>query len=108
MNSKLFRGSLDSIILKLLEEHNELHGYVLSQMIAERSNGAFEITEGALYPALHRLEGKEVIKSETRKFQNRHRKYYRLTDKGMQVADQSFEEMRSYIKSLNLIFNPLA
>ena len=55
-NSKLYKGSLSTIILKLLAENNKMYGYEMTQRVKELTQGELTITEGALYPALHKLE----------------------------------------------------
>jgi len=66
IDPKLLRGSLDTIILKLLDEHDEMYGYQITQLVKELTAGEMKLTEGALYPALHRLEGKGCIDSRVR------------------------------------------
>jgi len=104
--SKMFRGSLDTIILKLLTEQNEMYGYEISKKVEEITKGDFKITEGALYPALHRLEAKGVLQTEHRKTKNRIRKYYSLTKSGNSTAQEMLSEMEQFIQSLQHILNP--
>ena len=66
IDSKLLRGSLDTIILKLMDDHDEMYGYEITQKVKELTAGEMKITEGALYPALHRLEGKGILTTEIR------------------------------------------
>lgn len=106
MNSKLFRGSLDTIILKMLSEYEEMYGYEISQKVKSRSGDSFDITEGALYPALHRLESKGWLESETRNIGNRNRKYYRLSESGISALDESLSDMEAFITGLQLILQP--
>lgn len=106
MNSKLFRGSLDTIILKLLSEQKEMYGYEITQRVKELTEGEMKITEGALYPALHKLEGKGILETEVRSIGNRMRKYYSLTEKGSKEVVEQVNEMHTFIASLNLILQP--
>jgi len=106
IDPKLLRGSLDTIILKLLEEHDEMYGYEITQRVKELTAGKIQITEGALYPALHRLESKNVLSVEVRKVGNRMRKYYRLTETGKTEVDHQLDAMQEFISSINLILNP--
>ena len=55
-NQKLYKGSLQTIILKLLENQEKMYGYEITQKVKDITQGALTITEGALYPALHKLE----------------------------------------------------
>lgn len=106
MKSKLFRGSLDTIILELLSRKEEMYGYEITQKVKEISKGDMKITEGALYPALHKLEQKGFLSTEVRSIGNRKRKYYTLTEKGKEETVEQVSEMKSFIENLNLIFNP--
>lgn len=106
MNSKLFRGSLDTVIIKLLADNDAMYGYEITQRVKELTAGEFKITEGALYPALHRLEAKGLLDTETKKVDNRFRKYYSLTQSGQKEVNQMMEQMNSFITGLNAIINP--
>jgi DNA-binding PadR family transcriptional regulator len=53
-NQKLYKGSLQTIILRLLESNDKMYGYEITQKVKELTNGELHITEGALYPALHK------------------------------------------------------
>ena len=78
----LLQGTLDLLILKTLS-WGAMHGYSVARLIRERSDGAFLIEEGALYPALHRLERQGWIESDWGLSENnRKAKYYRLTALG--------------------------
>lgn len=106
MNSKLYRGSLETIILKLLADRAEMYGYELTQIVSEMTKGQLQLTEGALYPALHKLEAKGVLTTESRKVGNRYRKYYSLTKKGKQEVPKLVAEMENYLNTIQLILNP--
>ena len=79
---ELRRGSLELIVLHLLSS-GEAYGYEIVTKIAERTNGALEVTDGTLYPVLYRLEsaGFVTIRWETPQ-RGVPRKYYRLTEAG--------------------------
>ena len=106
MNSKLFQGSLETIILELLSRQGEMYGYEIVKKVIDISNGGIKITEGALYPALHKLSDQEFVQTEIRSIGNRKRKYYRLTEKGKKQTSEKVIQMKSFIDHLNLIFNP--
>ncbi len=107
MNSKLYRGSLETIIIKLLSENKEMYGYEITQLVKEMTLGELQITEGALYPALHKLEAKGLLDTSTRSIGNRYRKYYSLTKKGEKEKRVLFEEMAIYLNSMQLLLNPI-
>lgn len=104
-NNKLYKGTLQNIILKLLASEVKMYGYQLTQRAKELTKGELEMTEGALYPILHKLESEGVIFSEIQNVNGRDRKYYLLTEKGKRQQISQEEEMRSYLFNLNAIFN---
>ena len=77
-----FRGSLDLLVLKTLSLAPH-HGWGISQRVQQMSGGEFEVNQGSLYPALHRLEERGWIAAEWGVSDtNRQAKFYRLTRKG--------------------------
>jgi PadR family transcriptional regulator PadR len=81
-SAEILPGTLDLLILKAISL-GSLHGYGVLLRIQQISGGAFAVEQGALYPALHRLEEKEMLASEWGVSENnRKAKYYRLTRKG--------------------------
>ena len=80
--SDLLQGTLDMLVLKALAR-GPLHGYGVAEMIHRRSEDVLRVEEGALYPALHRLELRGRLASEWGASENNRRaKYYRLTAAG--------------------------
>lgn len=78
----LLQGTLDMLVLKALARE-PLHGYGVAELIHERSEDVLRVEEGALYPALHRLELRGLLASEWGLSENNRRaKYYRLTAAG--------------------------
>lgn len=103
--NNLYKGTLQNIILKLLAKEVKMYGYQITQRAKELTQGELEMTEGALYPLLHKLEAEGMITSEIQKINGRDRKYYLLTDKGKKQQAVQEEEMKSYLINLNTIFN---
>lgn len=101
----LYKGTLQNIILKLLASEVKMYGYQLTQRAKELTKGELEMTEGALYPILHKLESDGIIFSEIQNVNGRDRKYYLLTEKGKKQQVAKEEEMKNYIFNLNAIFN---
>ena len=88
IDRELLKGSISLVLLTLLSR-GEMYGYEIMQEASRRSANAFELKEGTLYPALHQLERKALIKSAWRTGDNgRERKYYLLTAKGKRAAQQ--------------------
>ncbi len=106
MNSKLLRGSLETIVIKLLSDNAEMYGYEITQKVKEITSGELKLTEGALYPTLHKLEGKGILSVETKSIGNRNRKYYSLTKSGKKELKQQMSDMESYIANMILLLNP--
>jgi transcriptional regulator len=80
--SDLFTGSLDLIILKALT-WGPLHGYAIGRWMRDTTGDALDVQEGALYPALHRLERRGLLDEEWGVTEtNREAKFYRLTPAG--------------------------
>jgi len=80
--SNLFTGTLDLLILKAVS-WGPRHGYAIGRWIRETTSDVLIVQEGALYPALHRLERKAWLSEEWRESETgRQAKYYTLTPKG--------------------------
>ncbi len=105
-NSQLYKGSLNTIIMKLLEEQGRMYGYEITQKVKEITKGELNITEGALYPALHKLEAEGLLDVEVEKVDNRLRKYYKLTEKGTAETVNRLAELEEFIKNMQTIVNP--
>lgn len=105
-NQKLYKGSLQTIILKLLEEKDKMYGYEITQKVKELTKGELTITEGALYPALHKLEAEGLLDVEVAKVDNRLRKYYKLTENGTKETVSRLAEMEDFLRTMQTIVNP--
>jgi PadR family transcriptional regulator PadR len=86
----LLQGTLDMLILKTLIR-GTMHGYAIAEFIRDTSDGELKVEEGALYPALHRLQLRGLLASAWGASENNRRaKYYRLTAAGRkQLAAES-------------------
>jgi len=79
---ELIQGTLEMLILKALVR-GPMHGYAVAEWIQQTSQQVLKVEEGALYPALHRLELRGVLKAEWGTSENNRRaKFYRLTAEG--------------------------
>jgi PadR family transcriptional regulator PadR len=78
----LHRGTLDMLILKIVAA-GPLHGYAIAQRLQQISKDYFQVPQGSLYPALHRLEGRAWLDAEWKDTSTgREAKFYKLTSKG--------------------------
>jgi DNA-binding PadR family transcriptional regulator len=106
ISSELIKGSLKTIILKLLKEEGAMHGYAITRRVEELTEGKIRLTYGALYPILHKLEREGSLVTETENFNNRIRINYSLTPKGHTVVAEKIREMTEFIESLQRIIEP--
>src|SRR6478752_1699828 len=84
----LIPGTLDMLILKALSRES-MHGYSIAGFIQQASRDVLKVEEGALYPALHRLEVRGLLRSEWGISENNRRaKYYKLTALGRQQLEE--------------------
>lgn len=105
-NSQLYKGSLNTIIMKLLEENGKMYGYEITQKVKALTQGELTITEGALYPALHKLEAEGLLDVEIERVDNRLRKYYKLTEKGTTETVNRLAELEDFIRNMQSLVNP--
>ena len=103
ISSELLKGSLKTIVLKLLKENGRMYGYEITRKVEDLTEGKIKLTYGALYPVLHKLESEGVLIAESENFNNRIRIYYSLTPKGDSVVAEKLKELSEYIESLQRI-----
>lgn len=101
----LYKGTLAAVLLKILSDEGRMYGYQLSKRAKELSNGDLDITEGALYPALHKLEASGALTTDVERVGNRPRKYYKLTEKGQGEASKKIAELKEYAQNLQVLLN---
>ena len=105
-SNDLIKGSLKTIVLKLLKEEGPTHGYALTRRVEEITEGKIKLTYGALYPVLHKLQSEKILVTAREIRNNRIRVYYSLTPKGHSLATQKVNEMIEFIRSLQRIIEP--
>ena len=104
--NNLYKGSLSTIVLKLLDDKGKMYGYQITREVELITTGSLKITEGALYPILHKLEAKGLLSVEIKKVNNRPRKYYYITQKGKKESVNLLEEMKTYMANMEILLNP--
>lgn len=93
-------GTVNVLVLKTLT-WKPMHGYAIAIWLRERSEGAFDLDDAALYKALHRLEAQGAIDSEWRLTENNRRaKYYRLTAIGRRTLRDERAALEGYARAL--------
>lgn len=106
-SQELIKGTLQTIVLSLLSEHPRMYGYEMTQHVKERTEGRIQLTEGALYPTLHRMEAEGLLITELESIGKRVRKYYRLTQQGDTQATARIVEFRSFMDTMSQLLRPL-
>jgi len=104
-SNPMLKGTLQTIILKLLEDNSRMYGYEITQKVKEITAGEIMLTEGALYPALHKLEAEGMLETFTEVVDSRVRKYYRLTEQGGKEVTSKLNEVQAFIEQLQLLLN---
>lgn len=105
IEKQLLKGSLKSIILKLLKDSGRMYGYEITQKVEELTQGKIKLTFGALYPILHKLEKEGDLVTESENVNNRTRVYYKLTAKGTKTTDLKIRELREFIETVTVFIN---
>jgi PadR family transcriptional regulator PadR len=96
----LMRGTLDVLVLRTLTS-GPRHGYAVARWIKKASDDALLVEEGALYPALHRLERKGWVDAEWGVSENNRRaKFYRLTARGVRALVEESTSWERYVEAV--------
>ena len=104
-NLDLLKGTLGLLLLKALSDEPK-HGHQIMRWIRQITDGAFQVEEGAIYPALHRLEAKRLISAEWRTTENNRKgKYYRLTAKGRKQLAAESERWERYVDTVGKVLH---
>src|SRR5689334_18599 len=100
MNNETLKGHLDMLILAVLEA-GPAHGYAVIETLRRRSDNTFDLPEGTIYPALHRLEGQGLLSSSWSDDSGRRKRIYRLTPKGREALARRQQEWRAFSRAIN-------
>jgi len=104
-SSELIKGTLKTIVLKLLADNNKMYGYELTQKVKELTADRIQITEGALYPTLHALEVDGLVTTETEYVGKRMRKYYKLSPSGKTKAKEKVSELAEFMETMKFLLD---
>jgi len=106
MKDKVYiKGFLEDIVLQLIRDNDKMYGYEITQKVKQLTAGEIKLTEGALYPVLHKLESKGLLTASFDKVDGRTRKYYELTVEGGEKSKKSIAELQNFIGNLQTLFN---
>ena len=106
VSKDLLKGTLKTIVLKLLEENNRMYGYEITKEVERLTDGKIVLTWGGLYPVLHKLESEGLITAEEESIGKRVRKYYSLTESGSRTAKEKVQEFLDFVAIMSGIINP--
>ncbi len=102
--SELLQGTLDLLILRTLAANDAMHGWGISQRIAQVSRDALVVNQGSLYPALHRLEAQGWIAAEWGESENNRRaRFYTLTKAGRKRLTEETEAWARFTSAVGLV-----
>lgn len=91
----IVRGHLDLLVLATIEQ-GSTYGYAIAEQLRLRSDGAFDLAEGTLYPALYRLEDAGLLKSHWTRVNGRRRRVYKLTRRGRAALASKAREWTTF------------
>jgi len=98
---ELKKGSTKLLILSILKD-KPMYGYQIAKEIKNLSKNYFDLADGTIYPALHDLEKESYVKSKWEKYKGRERKYYYITEKGMEFLQKTSKEWNIFVKALSI------
>ena len=104
-NKKFLNGTLKTIVLALLKEYGKMYGYEICQLTKDKTDSQILLTEGAIYPTLHRLEKDGLIVSSKEQVNGRVRKYYAVNDNSIQEIDSQIDLLSQFTGHLQSLLN---
>lgn len=107
IDKALVSGSMAMLILKLLEEQ-DMYGYEMIETLRQRSDSAFELKAGTLYPLLHSLESKNMLCSYEQETAGKTRKYYGITKDGKSYLKSRRKEWEEYTSAVDKVLEGFA
>ncbi len=102
MKGEVLKGHLDLLLLAVLQS-GPLHGYAIVETLRKRSHGEFDLPEGTIYPALHRLEGEGWLDSWWSEETGRRRRVYQLTLRGHQALAMRQQEWQQFTQAVEAV-----
>lgn len=104
-SKELIKGTLQTVVLRLLDDEGRMYGYQMNKRAAEISGGNYQLAEGALYPLLHKLVKEGQVLTETETVNGRARRYYRITEAGRAKAADRRDEFQRFLGTMQLLLN---
>src|SRR6186713_2595501 len=104
-STELLKGTLKTIVLKLLADNKKMYGYEITQRVKELTSDKIQITEGALYPTLHALETDGMVTIDIEYIGKRIRKYYSLSAAGKAKTREKVKELASFMETMMILLD---
>lgn len=101
------KGQLEVLLLRVLKD-GPAHGYSVISALRDRSNGTFDLPEGTIYPALHRLEETGLLDSAWESVNGRRRKLYRVTGAGAVALVEGQSRWAKFVAAVESVLAPAA
>src|SRR5947209_20134825 len=101
------KGHLDGLLLAVIAD-GPVHGYAVLERLRTRSGGEFELPEGTVYPALHRLEADGLLASRWTQGSGRRRRQYELTARGRAALGERTRRWRQFAGAVERVLAPTA
>jgi DNA-binding PadR family transcriptional regulator len=102
MPSGSLKNNVDLLLMGVLR-HGPAHGYAIIATLRERSEGEFDLAEGTIYPALHRLEQAGLVSSSVEVAQGRRRRTYALTPRGRKEFAAQRREWQGFVAGMQAV-----
>ncbi len=102
MKAETLKGHLDALVLATFGE-GPAHGYAVIEELRRRSDGAFDLAEGTVYPVLHRLEAEGLLASAWSTAAGRRRRIYRLTRRGRAALVQQRADWERFARAVRAV-----
>ena len=102
MRADVLKGHLDLLLLSIIED-GPRHGYAVIEELRQRTDGAIDLPEGTIYPALHRLERAGLLESSWTEVNGRRRRSYTLTSGGKRAATEKRREWTTFAATVQRV-----
>src|SRR5712691_2817365 len=102
MRAEILKGHLDLLLLAAVQAR-PAHGYAIIEELRRRSGGTFDLPEGTVYPALHRLERSGLLASRSDTVNGRQRRTYRLSRRGIAALQKQRHEWQGFAGAVTAV-----
>ena len=102
MRAEILKGHLDLLLLAAVRAR-PAHGYAVIDELRRRSGGTFDLPEGTVYPALHRLERSGLLASHWSDESGRRRRIYSVTDRGKAALSQQHQDWTTFSRAVGAV-----